>query len=167
VAAAVAFAHREAATYGGDPARLFVSGHSAGAYNAVMVASAPQFLRAEGVSPNIIAGVAGISGPYDFLPSDNPAVIALFAPTSDKEATQPVNLVSADTPPMLFIHGLKDTVVFRHNAENMKAALRDAGVRAEIIYYPEADHADTLIGIAWPRRTGTIADMIAFFESVD
>ncbi len=50
-AQAVAFVHGHAAQYGGDPARLFVSGHSAGAYNAVMLASDPHYLKAVGGRP--------------------------------------------------------------------------------------------------------------------
>ncbi|HEY0033482.1 MAG TPA: alpha/beta hydrolase, partial [Devosia sp.] len=55
------------AQYGGDPNRLFLAGHSAGAYNAVMLSLDPSFLRDYGVTMPIL-GVAALSGPYDFYP---------------------------------------------------------------------------------------------------
>ncbi len=63
-AAAVAWAFDRAAGYGGDPRQVFLLGHSAGAYNAVMLALAPGLLGAA----RLPAGVIGLAGPYDFLP---------------------------------------------------------------------------------------------------
>merc|ERR1739841_215183 len=48
--------------YGGDPARIVIAGHSAGAYNVVQVALEERWLAASGVRP---VGVIGLSGPYD------------------------------------------------------------------------------------------------------
>ena len=69
-AKAVAFVHAHAAKHGGDPRRLFLMGHSAGAYNAAMLALDPRPLAAEGVPAAAISGMVGLAGPYDFLPLD-------------------------------------------------------------------------------------------------
>ncbi|MEI9887400.1 MAG: alpha/beta hydrolase [Rhizomicrobium sp.] len=61
---------------GGDPARLFLCGHSAGAYIAVMLAVNDSYLKAAGAAPP--RGVIGIAGPYDFLPLYDPALIDIF-----------------------------------------------------------------------------------------
>ena len=47
---------------GGDPDRLFVAGHSAGAYICVMLAANPRFLEAEGAARSWLRGVIGIAG---------------------------------------------------------------------------------------------------------
>ncbi|RFB04956.1 alpha/beta hydrolase [Parvularcula marina] len=167
VAASIAWVHDHAADYGGDPDRLYTAGHSAGGYNAVMVAVAPEFLGAYGKSTDIIRGVAGISGPYDFLPLDVASSKATFGKASDLEATQPVNRVTADAPPMILLYGQKDDVVLQRNIDSMERALNDAGVRVERVIYPEADHADTVIAIAWPRRLPVVEDITRFFESLD
>ncbi|MFC3683778.1 alpha/beta hydrolase [Hydrogenophaga luteola] len=53
---------------GASPGRLFVLGHSAGAYNAAMLALDPRWLGAVGLAPRQLAGWIGLAGPYDFLP---------------------------------------------------------------------------------------------------
>ncbi len=49
-----------------------------GAYNAVMLGFDPHYLEAVGVDPKVIRGVAGLSGPYDFLPLDTDTTIKVF-----------------------------------------------------------------------------------------
>ena len=58
---------RQASRYGGDPRRVYLIGHSAGAYNAAMLAYDARWLAAEGLSPRAIAGFIGLAGPYNFL----------------------------------------------------------------------------------------------------
>src|SRR5690554_1493644 len=53
--------------FGGDPNKLSLAGHSAGAYNAVMLGLDPAFFREAGVTIPI-RGVAGLAGPYDLYP---------------------------------------------------------------------------------------------------
>src|SRR3546814_8396146 len=67
-AAAVAWTHEHIGTLGGDPDRIALMGHSAGAYNAAMLALDPHWLRAAKSDPSIIRGVEGLAGAYDFLP---------------------------------------------------------------------------------------------------
>lgn len=67
-ALAVRWAVDHGPAYGGDPSRIVLLGHSAGAYNAVMLALDERYLKAAGVDPRTIRAVAGLAGPYDFLP---------------------------------------------------------------------------------------------------
>ena len=66
-ARAVAWARLHAAEHAGDPERLFVAGHSAGAQIAALIATDPRYLAAEQMRPSDLAGVIGLSGPYDFV----------------------------------------------------------------------------------------------------
>ena len=92
-ALALRFIRHSIAAYGGDPQRISVLGHSAGAYNAVMLALDPRFLAGAGVPAGTIRRVAALSGPYDFLPLDHPSTISAFGQARDLARTQPVNLV--------------------------------------------------------------------------
>ena len=68
-ALAVRWTKDNATRFGADPNMLFVMGHSAGAYMAAMLALDSRWLGRAGLSPRRdIAGLVGISGPYDFLP---------------------------------------------------------------------------------------------------
>src|SRR6185312_7779902 len=75
---AVRFLHDHAPEHGGDPARLIVSGHSAGAYIAAMLGVNPIYLSAAGGDPSWIRAIIGIAGPYDFLPLHDAALIDIF-----------------------------------------------------------------------------------------
>jgi acetyl esterase/lipase len=64
VAAAFAWVTRNIAQHRGDPNRILVIGHSAGAYLAMLLAADPRWLAAHMLSPRAIAGVAPVSGFY-------------------------------------------------------------------------------------------------------
>ncbi|WP_217619590.1 alpha/beta hydrolase, partial [Achromobacter sp. GbtcB20] len=63
-ALAVAWSQRHIGDYGGDPARVYVAGHSAGGYIAAMLALGKRWLAAAGSSPASLAGWIGLGGPY-------------------------------------------------------------------------------------------------------
>ncbi|MEM7739301.1 MAG: alpha/beta hydrolase [Pseudomonadota bacterium] len=163
-AKAVAFVHNEAERWGGDPEKLFISGHSAGAYNVVQVALAPEFLEAEGKSTDIIDAVAALAGPYSFLPLDSDTTRDAFGQADDLEATQPVNRLSADAPDMIFLHGADDDVVVPKNSTEMARLLTELGVRAESIVYDDVDHIEIIVAVGLVSRGTTVADMIQFFD---
>lgn len=67
-ARAFAWLYRNVAKYGGDPERMFVSGHSAGGHLTALLALDPQWLAAEGVPAGAIRGAIPISGVLDIPP---------------------------------------------------------------------------------------------------
>lgn len=153
------------ATYGGDVQRLFLAGHSAGAYNAVMLGLDPSFLREFGVTVPIRA-IAGISGPYDFYPFEYGEVINSFGSAPNPEGTQPVNLVTADAPPMLLASGTSDWIVRVQNTEHLAQRLKDQGVWVTEKYYTGFGHMEPVIsiGAAWRWRMPVLSDMVEFFS---
>jgi acetyl esterase/lipase len=163
-AKAVAFVHENASDWGGNAEELFLAGHSAGAYNAVQVALAPEFLEAEGKSPAIIDAVAGLAGPYDFLPLDGRVTKAAFGKAEDLEATQPVNRVTADAPPMIFLHGADDEVVRPQNSTRMEELLTEQGIRTRSVIYDDIDHIEIIVAVPLTKKAPVVADMKAFFE---
>lgn len=60
-AEATAWTLREIAVYGGDPAKVFISGHSAGGYLAAMIGMDARWLAAKGVSNQKLAGIIPVS----------------------------------------------------------------------------------------------------------
>ncbi|MBN9311289.1 alpha/beta hydrolase [Devosia sp.] len=160
-AAAVRWTMANAKGHGGDAARLGVMGHSAGAYNAVMMALEPGY----GVARDIRA-VVGLSGPYDFYPFDVPISIRTFREATDPLSTQPVNLVTPEAPPMLLASGDDDTVVGPHNTAGLASALRRHAVAVEELHYPGFRHPATLLELGTPlgRRSSLAGHVLAFLD---
>lgn len=163
-AAVVAWTRNHIARHGGDPDAIFIAGHSAGAYNAAMVALDRQWLGREGLPDDTIKGVIGLAGPYDFYPFDSESTRASFGDADDPVLTQPINFVRSDAPPMLLLTGMQDTTVKPRNSRVLAEKLRKAGVRIEADYYPGMDHTGILTALASPwRRDPKVIQAIAGF----
>jgi acetyl esterase/lipase len=149
------------ADHGGDPARIIVAGHSAGAYIAVTLALDPRW----GAADMIKAGI-GLAGPYDFLPFDSPVTERTFGHVADLPATQPVNHARADAPPLLLITGDADTTVRPRHSQALAARMREAGGEADLILYPGIDHTGPLKSLARPfrRHAPVLRDIAAFLD---
>lgn len=168
-AAAVRWARDNAARYGGDPNRLFVMGHSAGAYNAAMLALDGRWLHDAGLDPKRdLAGWIGLSGPYDFLPIVDPVVQTVFGPRDTWPATQPIAYVSAGAPRALLITGNADTRVRPGNSVRLADALQRVGVPVQLITYPEIGHARTLVALSpWLRGDLPVLEAVTAFVGED
>jgi len=140
------------AAHGGDPNRIVLSGHSAGAYNAIMVALDQTYLHAVGVDARAIRGFAGMAGPYDFLPFDVASTRNAFGQAPDPQATQPIRFARADGPPLLLLWGDRDTLVGRRSITNMERAARAAGEQVEAKIYPRVDHVGIMLALSVPFR---------------
>ena len=156
-AAAIRWAHANARDHGGDPSRLAVSGHSAGAYNALMAAYAPEF----GAS-DLVRAVVSLSGPADFLPLDTDASRDAFGHLEGEALarTQPANRVRPGLPPTLIVHGTDDETVRPRNASILAQRLRDAGVPHELLLFEGVDHRGVVLGLSRPFR-GRVATLDA------
>lgn len=149
-AAALAWVQGNAVRLGGDPQRVFVMGHSAGAYNAVMLALDGQWLDRAGVAPGFIKGVVGLSGPYDFYPFTSDSARNAFAHVADPRITQPINHVRAPAPPMLLLTGDADETVKMRNSKVLAEALTAAGQPTVPVVLAGVDHAGPVLKLAAP-----------------
>jgi acetyl esterase/lipase len=163
-AQAALWARAHAAEFGGDPQRLYLMGHSAGAQMAALLTLDPRYFAAAGQPAPTIAGVIGLSGPYDFLPLLEADVQDMFGPPQIYAESQPINYVRADAPPMLLIHGLDDDTVWPKNSRNLATALQAIGVPVTLKLYPKLSHADTVAALTTllRGRAPTLADIRAF-----
>jgi acetyl esterase/lipase len=157
--AALAWVRAQIADYRGDPDRIAVAGHSAGAYIAVTLALDPRWGAA-----GAIRAAVGLAGPYDFLPFDSPVTERTFGQAEDLPSTQPVNHVRADAPPLLLITGDADTTVRPRHSERLAARMREAGGQAGLILYPGIAHTGPVKALARPFRSHApvLADIAAF-----
>lgn len=154
------------AGYGGDNKRFFLAGHSAGAYNALMLSLDGSF-RAEYKITMPIRAVAGISGPYNFYPFEYGEVKETFGDAPNPEGTQPVNLVTSDAPPMLLVTGTNDPIVRRQNTEAMAEKLRAQGIWVTEKYYEGMGHLEPVIamGMMMRWRMPVLKDVVDFFQT--
>lgn len=166
-AAALRWVSDNIADYGGDPSRIAVTGHSAGAYNAMMLALDPQWLGAEGLNGDTIDAVVGIAGPYDFLPLDSDSTKAAFGDVVPLETTQPITFARADAPPVLLMTGDEDTTVRPRNVPALASALAKAGMpesRIRTATFSGMGHIPIVMALARPfEKDGRVKNEIAAF----
>jgi len=163
-ARAALWAAAHAGEFGADRQRLYLMGHSAGAHLAALVTLNTGYFAAAGQPAPHIAGVIGLSGPYDFLPLLEPDVQDMFGPPQIYAQSQPINFVRADAPPMLLVHGLDDDTVRPKNSRNLATALSALGAPVTLKLYPKISHADTVAALTTllRGRAPTLADITSF-----
>jgi acetyl esterase/lipase len=166
-ASAVAWTYTNITKYGGDPARISLSGHSAGAHIAAMVTLDKQWLAKAGAPENVIRSFVGLAGPYDFLPFTTDTSKAAFAHEADASITQPITFARKDAPPMLLLTGLEDTTVKPRNSQNLSKAQTALGTKAALIEYPGIDHSEIIQSFAQPFRdkSPALADTLKFLRA--
>jgi acetyl esterase/lipase len=148
-ASAMRWAFDHASDYGVHPSRIFVMGHSAGAYNAAMLALDARWLQAVGLAPSRLAGWIGLAGPYDFLPiGDSKTRIAFNWPATPQDS-QPLSHASGASPPALLLAPVVDTVVDPvRSTVAMAGRLRVSGVQVVSEQFDSVSHVTLLAAMA-------------------
>lgn len=178
-ALAVAFGLEHATRLGGDPRRVFVMGHSAGGYNAAMVALDPRWLAAAGHAPRELAGWIGLAGPYDFFPTDNPQAQPVFFHPDYPAHAQPIDVLppasgaargagTMQLPRAFLAAPENDRVVSPERSTRQLAhRLQAAGVPVVLKVYPRASHTTLVGAFAWPLRwvAPVLDDVAGFVDS--
>jgi len=163
-AAVVRWVRLHAPDFGGDPNRIVLAGHSAGAYNAAMLALDPRWL---GKSRSAVRAWVGLAGPYDFLPFEGKVVRQAFAGVANPTTTQPVNFVKPGDPPAFLATGDRDKTVRPSNSDALAARLRSVGSRVERARYASVGHVGILTAIAKPfrGRAPVFDDVVRFIRT--
>ena len=163
-AQAVAWTRTHAARLGGDPRRIYLAGHSAGAHIAALLATDARYLAAVGMEPQDLAGVVAIAGPHDFLPITDADLAEIFGPPERYPDSQPVSFVDGDEPPFLLLHGADDDSVRVRNSESLAARLCGVDVANELKLYPGVGHVRILAAIDpdYARLAPTLDDVVRF-----
>jgi acetyl esterase/lipase len=146
--------------------KLFLMGHSAGAYIASMLITKTAYLKAVAVDRLKLGGLIGIAGPYDFKPSSYRWLRDIFD-NADDAAIQPISHATAPLPPALLLHGTADHLVAPRNSERLAAAWQAAGAPIELKLYEQVDHL-TIVGAFadfLQARAPTRADVMSWIDT--
>lgn len=165
-AEAVAWTQDNISRHGGDPRRIAFMGHSAGAYEAVMLALDAKRLVAAGADPASVKAAVGLSGPYDFFPFTSKRAIDAMSRWPDPAQTQPITFARADAPAMLLATSDGDTTVRVKNANNLGAKLEALGAPVEVKNYGPLTHEEVVMALAVPFRAKgpVLADSVTFLR---
>ena len=162
---AMAWVWRNIASHGGDPTRIFVGGHSAGGHYAALLAVSDEWRKARGLPVDVLRGCLPVSGVYRFGEGSGLSVRPRFLGTGDEEridaAASPLyHLDGAASPPFLIAYGSRDFPHLVTQAQQMKAALRAAGVPVQVQILEGCDHFEASVACGehpsgWPALAAT------------
>jgi len=188
VARAFAWTHKNIQQYGGSPAQIFVSGHSAGGHLAALLATDETYLKAEGLTLAAIRGAIPISGIYHIPESLAEAGVALHVTEKDvnswriksklnilnavfgadaeaRRAASPLTHVHGGLPPFLIIYADRDLLTLPEMACEFAAALKNNHCQAESLEVKHRSHMTVLLKAS--RDDDPVSQaMRAFFDRV-
>jgi arylformamidase len=163
VCRAIAWVYRNAVSFGGDPDRLYVGGHSSGAHLAA-VALTTDWPQSFGLPPDIIKGGLCSSGMYDLAPVRLSHRSSYVKFTDEMvEALSPIRHLDRLRAPLIVAYGTYETPEFQRQARDFAAAARAAGKPVDLIvgeHYSHLELPETLcnpyglLGAAVLRQIG-------------
>jgi arylformamidase len=150
VRSAVAFVYRNAASFGGDPARLYVSGHSSGGHLAGTVVAA-DWRKEFGLPGDVVKGALLCSGMYDLKPVRLSARSNYVKFTDEAEqelsALRHLDRIAC---PLIVGYGTCETPEFQRQARDFAAALKAAGKPVQLLVGQAYNHFEMLETLASP-----------------
>ncbi len=164
-AAAVGWTFRHIARYQGDPAKIYLIGHSAGGHIVSLLALDSRYLATQSLRSSLLAGVIGLSSPTDFAATLGARYRPIFTDDAQLETAQPVRYARADAAPMLLLHGADDALVLPRNSETLARRIQQTGGEARAIIYPDIGHPGTVLAFSplW-GQSPLLAEMLRFMD---
>ncbi len=146
--AAVAWTHRRIGSYGGDAARIYVSGHSAGGQLTAMCLLT-DWEKDYGLPRHVVRGGITISGVFDLRPIRHTVMQAQIRLTDDQiERNSPQFLIRRSPAPLLVTYGGDETAEFCRQSNDFLTAWTDAGNKGSSLPQPGANHFTAITGFA-------------------
>ena len=138
--ASIAWVHAHAVSFGGDPGRITISGHSAGGHLVAMLL-ATDWAAFAGLPADVVKAGAGISGLYDLEPIRLCYLNDVLALTpDDARVHSPIYLTPRHAAPLLLPLGAREGPEYHRQSEEMAAAWRRHGGRADVQSLADHDH---------------------------
>ena len=150
VRSAVAFVYRNAASFGGDPNRLYVSGHSSGGHLAGTVVTA-DWRKDFGLPGDVVKGGLVCSGMYDLKPVRLSARSNYVKFTDEiEQELSSIRHLDRLACPLIVGYGTHETPEFQRQARDFAAALKAAGKPAQLVVGEGYNHFEILETLANP-----------------
>jgi acetyl esterase/lipase len=153
------------AGFGGDPKRITLMGHSAGAYNAMMLGLDRRYGAAAGFDAANLCGIVGLAGPYDFA-FDSDLLRGVFGAANDLAEALPITYAGNPAPPVLLVTGDADDTVNPSNSVRLEHRLSAAGNPVRRHDYPGLDHVDVVLQFSsfWTADNPVRREVIDFLS---
>jgi acetyl esterase/lipase len=166
VASAVAWTFRNIGSYGGDPKRIVLAGHSAGGHLVSLLATNPQWLMAHDLEPGRLRGVIGLSGVYDFTGIAGRASGLIFGrdPEQLREVSPRLH-VTSDGPPFLLTYCQFDYPTLPEQAKDFHESLIAARRTSTLVYVQGESHIFEILSIV-KEGDATARAMLEFLNQV-
>jgi arylformamidase len=149
--AAVAWVHTHARAFGGDPDRIFVSGHSAGGHLTAMVL-ATDWTRF-GTPSDVVKGACAISGLYDLEPIRLCYLNDVLRLTPDDvQHSSPVRLLPPPRGRLLLAVGGLEGPEYHRQTDDLAAAWRRGGLDVDVLDAAGHDHFTIVDQLGDPAR---------------
>ncbi|MEJ8567810.1 alpha/beta hydrolase [Elongatibacter sediminis] len=147
---AILWLHEHVAEYGGNPAALYLGGHSAGAILTADVGVDRQWMAAAGIPGNALQGIIPISGPYDLRNRGRAGETDAYAPTAEL-ARQASPVLHVGDPAPAAIVAVGSLEAYQASSQELTAKLAAAGSDASYLLLDGQDHKDTALSLADPE----------------
>ncbi len=145
---------------------IVLMGHSAGAYNVLMLGLQGEFLKTAGVDLcSRISGIVGLAAPTGIVPLKSERLIEIFPDRFTGEDAA-LNNVSAPVPALFLGHGESDTTVYPKNSEALAEKVEARGGSAVVEVYPGQSHTDVVKVLSrhFEEDTTLKADIVTFID---
>jgi acetyl esterase/lipase len=147
---AVAWLYKNIKNYGGDPERIYIGGHSAGAILSSFVGARSNWLGKKGLPAGLIKGCVPISGPYDLrvgaYQERQGQADAYVADADLRAKASPLVNVSSGPPRMVVAVGSVEEK-YVSSSRQFVEKLKEMGGQAELLVLQGQDHADTALSL--------------------
>lgn len=150
VAAAFAWTYRNIEKYGGRADRIFASGHSAGGHLVSLLVADPSYLKAEGLTPEVVRGVIPMSGVYTPLPLGMMTAVFGEDPEARKKAFPLTHLMTGVTrklPPFLVLYADRDFPFIDTMSVTLHKALRTLNAESVQMAIANRNHITIILGV--------------------
>src|SRR5437879_9668631 len=151
--ASIAWLHRHAASFGGDPNRIFVSGHSAGGH-LVAMAMSTDWKAFGGLPADVVKAGCAISGLYDLEPIRLSYLNAVLQLTPEAaRRNSPVHCPPPRSSPLLLALGGLEGAEYHRQSETLAATWHSRKLPCQVVGMPKHDHFSIVAGLAAPAST--------------
>jgi acetyl esterase/lipase len=147
---ALQWLYRNVAQYGGDPGRLYLAGHSAGAILSADLGVDTSWMQRYGIPTSALRGIAPVSGIYIMAVPDRPGELNVYASTAElAKRASPLLHVTAPVPAaVIAVGGAENSGQFAETSQQLADKMKAAGVHATFLLLKGEDHKDTVLSFA-------------------